>query len=315
MRGAGYRLRQEPPGTGGPDPPAAADPAARHARVRRGDGDRAGAHRRGPLPALRGELDETINHGPARAGRRRRALPPASAGGALRGPPRRSLDRDESFAQVLGLDGTVLDASPSLHDRPLLTAPRRAPRRRAGRRSSRDRTRSRRTSPRGCWRCRYAPRAGAARRRRHRLRRSRRGPAPSLLLLPDRRPGGAAAGVARRLRRRLGRARPRRADAPQGRRDHRPHARRAAAGGPHRRRDRPARHDAEHDARTPRALLRARARLRRRRLARAAHAAGDPQDRDRARAARAAARRTSSSRRCGPPARRPTVSPSWPRLC
>ena len=66
------------------------------------------------------QLDETINQGlRARAGDV--ALFIQRPGGGLGDAQRRLVDRDESFAQILELDGTVLDASPSLRDRPLLT--------------------------------------------------------------------------------------------------------------------------------------------------------------------------------------------------
>ena len=65
------------------------------------------------------QLDETINQGlRSRAGDVALLLQgPAGLGGAQR----RLVDRDESFAQVLELDGSVYDASAALRDKPLLT--------------------------------------------------------------------------------------------------------------------------------------------------------------------------------------------------
>ncbi|HEV2774321.1 MAG TPA: ATP-binding protein [Solirubrobacteraceae bacterium] len=66
------------------------------------------------------QLDETINQGlRSRAGDV--ALFVQRPGGGLTNPQRRLVDRDESFAQVLELDGTLLDASAGLRNRPLLT--------------------------------------------------------------------------------------------------------------------------------------------------------------------------------------------------
>ena len=66
------------------------------------------------------QLDETINQGlRSRAGDVSLFLQRPQGG--LGTTQRRLVDRDESFAQVLELDGTVFDASPSLRDRPLLT--------------------------------------------------------------------------------------------------------------------------------------------------------------------------------------------------
>ena len=66
------------------------------------------------------QLDETINQGlRARAGDVALFLQrPAGGLGAAQRP---LVDRDESFAQVLALDGTVVDATPSLRGTPLLT--------------------------------------------------------------------------------------------------------------------------------------------------------------------------------------------------
>jgi len=105
------------------------------------------------------QLDETINQGlRARAGDvARLADRPAGALGDAR---RRLVDRDESFAQILELDGTVYDASPSLRGRPLLTA---AEVRDAARRRQTILARPNPSRPRppGCSRPRSAPRAGA----------------------------------------------------------------------------------------------------------------------------------------------------------
>jgi two-component system, OmpR family, sensor kinase len=66
------------------------------------------------------QLDETINQGlRSRAGDVTLFL--QRPAGGLGGAQRRLVDRDESFAQVLELDGRVLDASVALRDRPLLT--------------------------------------------------------------------------------------------------------------------------------------------------------------------------------------------------
>ena len=66
------------------------------------------------------QLDETINQGlRSRAGDVTLLL--QRPAGGLGGPQRRLVDRDESFAQVLELDGRVYDASVALRDRPLLT--------------------------------------------------------------------------------------------------------------------------------------------------------------------------------------------------
>ena len=67
------------------------------------------------------QLDETINQG-LRARAADVAVFVQRAGAGLGDPQRRLVDRDESFAQVLELDGRVLDATPALPDRPLLTA-------------------------------------------------------------------------------------------------------------------------------------------------------------------------------------------------
>jgi two-component system OmpR family sensor kinase len=65
------------------------------------------------------QLDETINQGlRARAGDV--SLFIQRPGSRLGDAPQRLVDRDESFAQVLELDGSVYDASPSLRDTPLL---------------------------------------------------------------------------------------------------------------------------------------------------------------------------------------------------
>jgi len=66
------------------------------------------------------QLDETINQGlRARAGDVTLFL--QRPAGGLGAAQRRLVDRDESFAQVLALDGAIVDASPSLRDVPLLT--------------------------------------------------------------------------------------------------------------------------------------------------------------------------------------------------
>jgi hypothetical protein len=67
------------------------------------------------------QLDETINQGlRSRAGDV--SLFIQRAGSRLGDAPQRLVDRDEAFAQVLELDGSVYDASPSLRDTPLLTS-------------------------------------------------------------------------------------------------------------------------------------------------------------------------------------------------
>ncbi|MDP1848370.1 MAG: ATP-binding protein [Solirubrobacteraceae bacterium] len=66
------------------------------------------------------QLDETINQGlRSRAGDVTLFLQRPTGG--LGGAQRRLVDRDESFAQVLELDGSVYDASAALRDQPLLT--------------------------------------------------------------------------------------------------------------------------------------------------------------------------------------------------
>ena len=66
------------------------------------------------------QLDETMNQGlRSRAGDVSLFL--QRPGSRLGDAPQRLVDRDESFAQVLELDGSVYDASPSLRDTPLLT--------------------------------------------------------------------------------------------------------------------------------------------------------------------------------------------------
>ena len=66
------------------------------------------------------QLDETINQGlRARAGDVTLFL--QRPAGGLGGAQRRLVDRDESFAQVLELDGSIYDASNALRDKPLLT--------------------------------------------------------------------------------------------------------------------------------------------------------------------------------------------------
>ncbi len=67
------------------------------------------------------ELDETINRG-LRARAADVSLFVQAPAGRLGDASRsRLVDRDESFAQVLELDGAIYDASPRLRDRPLLT--------------------------------------------------------------------------------------------------------------------------------------------------------------------------------------------------
>jgi two-component system OmpR family sensor kinase len=67
------------------------------------------------------ELDETINRG-LRARAADVTLFVQSPAGRLGAANRsRLVDRDESFAQVLALDGTIRDATPALPPRPLLT--------------------------------------------------------------------------------------------------------------------------------------------------------------------------------------------------
>ncbi len=66
------------------------------------------------------QLDETIDQS-LRARSGDVSLFVQRPGGGLGAARRGLVDRDESFAQVLELDGTILDASPSLRDRPLLT--------------------------------------------------------------------------------------------------------------------------------------------------------------------------------------------------
>jgi two-component system OmpR family sensor kinase len=67
------------------------------------------------------ELDETINRG-LRARAADVTLFVQSPAGRLADAHRsRLVDRDESFAQVLALDGTIRDATPALPPRPLLT--------------------------------------------------------------------------------------------------------------------------------------------------------------------------------------------------
>jgi len=70
--------------------------------------------------SFKAQLDETINKGlRSRAGDV--ALFAQRPTGGLGDAQRRLVDRDESFAQILELDGAVIDASPTLRDRPLLT--------------------------------------------------------------------------------------------------------------------------------------------------------------------------------------------------
>jgi signal transduction histidine kinase len=70
---------------------------------------------------FRAQLDHTINQG-LRARADDVALFLQRPSGGLGAGQRRLVDRDESFAQVLALDGTIVDASPPLHDTPLLSA-------------------------------------------------------------------------------------------------------------------------------------------------------------------------------------------------
>ena len=234
------------------------------------------------------ELDETINRG-LRARAADVALFVQSPAGRLGDAQRsRLVDRDESFAQILELDGTIHDATPALRGRAAADG-RRGARRGAAPAddplAAQPASRPRARAAAGDARHRAGP--APARRRRHRLRRSRRGAAPpparcssiggpvALLLASLAGYGVASAALApvEQMRRKAAQIT-----------EHTP-GERLPVGSTD---DEIARLGTTLNAMLgePGALLRARARLRRRRVARAAHAAGDPQDRDRARAAR-----------------------------
>ena len=125
--------------------------------------------------------------------------------------------------------------------------------------------------------------AAAGRRRRHLDRGARRVAHRPRAAAADRRAGRPAARLARRLWGRRRGAPPGRGDARPGGGDLRGGARRPAAGSRDPRRGGASRGDAERDAGAARRGAGARARLRRRRQPRAAHAAGDPAHRARAR--------------------------------
>ena len=122
----------------------------------------------------------------------------------------------------------------------------------------------------------------------------------------------------RRLRRDRRRAAPGRAHARPRRRDRGDRPRRPPAGAAGRRRDRPAGRDAQRHARPHRGGVHARADVRGRRQPRAAHAAGDPQDRARAGAEpraheRGADRRAALGERGDRPPRRARRGPAGDR--
>jgi len=69
------------------------------------------------------ELDETINRGLRARAADVTLFVQSPAGRLGDASASRLVDRDESFAQILELDGTIRDATPSLPARPLLTGP------------------------------------------------------------------------------------------------------------------------------------------------------------------------------------------------
>ncbi len=146
-------------------------------------------------------------------------------------------------------------------------------------------------------------------------RRPRRGGLQPRRAAADRRPDPPAPDRRHRLRRDRRRAAPGRAHARPRRRDRGDRPRRPPAGAAGRRRDRPAGRDAQRHARPHRGGVHARADVRGRRQPRAAHAAGDPQDRARAGAEPRAHERGARPRRCRAPPRRPTASSRSPRTC